>query len=398
MTSSQFWPWELDKDYEPHQRASALYSARTCNASMFLGQAQKLRERDTSNTYTAVGTIGHKWLELRLQCGPEVAAAYLANQKDAVPDDFHQALEELWEWLGESGLLMVGAEYLTEEKFGFQAGACLITGHIDLIQVLRTLGVVCDWKFYNNLSWLPPIEDDLQMIAYAVGAALLVPELEHVQVHRVACYHLKSEVLEFDRQMLELAQEAIKEETEKIWANRTTFTPGAQCLSCLLRQACPAYAAHETGIDTTEIVPYKGGAITTAEDVLRFMVAAQVVTNRIKEGNEACRKWVRLHGKLEDPSTKKLWGPWSSRKDTIKDPAAALGKLGKLVGSVDDALKAAKTTKTAMEAVMKDKKLKAKDRRAFFETLRSAGVMEKQEQSDRWEWRNPPKESAPSGS
>jgi hypothetical protein len=393
--TDQFWPWEIDPGYEPHQRASALYGARTCNASMFLAQALRLKDRDTSNAYTGIGTIGHKWLELRIQCGPDVAEMYLTNQKDAVPDDFSQALEELWEWLGESGLLMRDAEHLTEERVEFQAGTCLITGHIDLIQVLRTLGVVCDWKFYNNLSRLPPIEDDLQMVAYAVGAALLVPELEYIQVHRVACYQLKSEMIEFNRPMLELAQEAIKEEAEKIWANRTTFTPGEQCLSCLLRRACPAYSAHEMGIDTTEIVPYKGGAITTSEDVLRFMVAAQVVAGRIKEGEEACREWVRLNGKLEDPSTKKLWGPWPSRKDTIMDPAAALGKLGKLVGSVDDALKAAKTTKTAMEAVMKEKNLKSKDRRAFFDGLRSSGVMEKQEQADRWEWRNPPRASAP---
>jgi hypothetical protein len=396
MTSAQpgsqgFWPWELDPEYKPTQRASALSAARTCNASIFLGQSRRMRQKDDSNVFTGVGTIGHKWLELRLVMGEEIADAYLAKQKDAVPDDFSHVLHELWEWLGESGLLMKGAEYLTEQEIEFQAGKCLITGHVDLIQVLRSLGVVIDWKFYNDLSWLPPIEDDLQMWAYALGASLLVPELENVVVHRVACYHLISHKLELDRDTLDLARQALVEETDKIWDNRTTFTPGAQCLTCLMKRACPAYAAKEAHLDTSEIAPYKGGELASAEDVLNFMVAAQAVEARIEEGRKQARVWVDKHGPLEDPSTKKIWKGWSSKRDTILDAAAALGQLGKRVGSVDLALQAAKTTKSGMEKVLKTEKIKPKERTAFMDSLREAGLMVKAETNPRWEWRAPKK-------
>lgn len=401
VTQGGFWPWELDPDYQPTQRASALYGARTCAAYMFLGQAQKLRQKEHGNAYTGIGTIGHKWLELRIQMGEEIAAKYLLGKLDQVPDDFPQALDEVWEWLGESGLLIQGAEYLTEHEVEFQAGSCLLTGHIDLIQVLRTLGVVVDWKFYNDLSWLPPIEDDLQMFAYGVGAAILCPELEHIQVHRVACYHLKSDVLDLDQETLGLAREAITEEVDKIWANRTTFTPGAQCLTCLLKKDCPAYAGHEAHLDTTELAPYTSGEVDSAEHAIKLMIACKVVEGRIDEVKAACKRWVEANDKIEDPSTKKLWGPWSSKKDAIMDPAAALGQLGKLVGNTTTALEAAKTSKSAMEKVMKAQKdaagkglFKPKDRKAFFDGLRSSGVIERQEVSDKWEWRNPPKKKA----
>jgi hypothetical protein len=389
-TNKAFWPWELDPEYTPHQRASALYGARTCNASVFLAQSLKLRQRDTSTAYTNVGTIGHKWLELRILFGPEIAADYLKKNIDAVPPDFPQSLDELWDWLtGESGLLMEGAEYLTEQTVAFQAGTCLITGHVDLVQVLRSLGVVIDWKFYNDLSYLPPIKDDLQMYSYGVGASLLCPEIEHIEVHRVACYHLKSDMIQLDNETLDLAWDAIEEEANKIWENRTTFSPGAQCLTCLLRRSCPAYAAQEAHIDTTEIVPYRSGELASAEEVIRFMVAKQQVEERLEKGVDACKRWVQQNGPVKDPQTGKLWKGWESKRDTILDPAAALGQLGKRVGSIDLALKAAKTTKSGMEGVMKLDKIKSKERTAFFKSLRELGIMEKRETEPRWEWRAP---------
>lgn len=384
-----FWPWELDPDYQPHQRASALYGAHTCNAYMFLGQTQKLKRRDNSTVYTGVGTIGHKWLELQIQMGPEAADDYLKKHLDQVPDDFPLALDELWEWLGESGLLIRGAEYLTEQKVELQAGTCLITGHIDLIQVFRSLGVVIDWKFYNNLSMLPPIEEDLQMVAYGVGAHILCPELEHIEVHRVACYHLKSHKLEFDKEALVLARRAIEEEAEKIWLGRTTFTPGAQCLSCLLRNACPAFRKQAIYLETAEIAPYKSGEIESAEQAIKFLLAAKAIEARIEEGKNACQAWVKKHGKLEDASIGQLWGPWTTQKDTILDVAAVLGQLGETVGSLDLAIQAAKTSKSEMEAVMKQEKIKPKERTAFFKGLRDKGLMIKKEGNPRWEWKKP---------
>jgi hypothetical protein len=352
---------------------------------MFLGQSLQLRRETTDNTYTGVGTIGHKWLEIRLTAGARAADAYLKRQ--TTPEGFSQDLNDVWEWLGESGLLIEGAEQLVEEEVAYQAGPCRITGHVDLTQLFRSLGVVTDWKFYNNLSYLVPIEDDLQMYAYAVGTWLRYPELEHIQVHRVACYHLLDHTLDLDLKALKLAKEAIEETVEQVWSNRTTFSPGAQCLSCLLRKSCPAFKASERHLDTAELAPYKGGEIDSAEQVLQFLLAAKAVEERIKEGMKACRAWVEQNGKLEDPQTGKLWGPWASSRDTILDAPAALGVLGQKVGGVEKALAAAKTTKSGMEAVMKAAEMKPAERKAFLGELRERGIMERREADPRWEWR-----------
>ncbi|MBT8430105.1 MAG: PD-(D/E)XK nuclease family protein [Gammaproteobacteria bacterium] len=389
--TKDFWPWDLDPDYRPHQRASGLSAAKTCPGYMFLGQAERLRKASHQTVYTGLGTIGHRWIELMLQAGRQAAMGYLERQSECIPEDFPLDLAAFWRWLkADSGLLLPGAERLTEEEIELEIGPCRVTGHVDLIQVKGGQGSVIDWKWYRNKAMLPTMVLDLQMYTYGLGAFALFPELETVDVHRVSCFDLEYDSLQLHRESLEVTETALREVVQEIWDNRTTFRPGAQCTLCLLRRSCPAYRVFESTVDTSEIAPYRSGEITSAKDAVAFLLAAKQVEERLEQGRQACKLWVGKHGRLDDATSGKAWGPWASSRDVITDAAAAIGQLGKRVDSVEDALKAASTTKAAMERVLKGHEMKPKERRAFFAELRDLGVIEKKEGEPRWEWRSVP--------
>lgn len=394
-TDHKFWPWDIELDYWPHMRASGLQLARTCPGSMFLAQAEAMRGNEHESPYAAVGTAGHAWLQMRIELGEKAANAYLAGlppsgllaDEDA-RREFLDDLHLLWDWTQETGLWIDGAEALTEEEVEVSTNPPIV-GHADLIQVHQGLVSVTDWKFYRQLSMLPDIVDDMQMYAYAIGASDAVGGIDRAQVHRVLCYHQREDVLDLDREGIELARRALAELARDVWERRRSFCPGAQCGYCFYRSACPAYRSYEGGIDASEIVPYQAGKIATAEDVLAFLLAAQQVEARIAEGREAAKAWVAERGPVVDPATGKQWKGWPTARDAITDPAAAIGRLGQEIGDVNEALKACSTTKTALERALKAQKRKPKERSEFLSSLRDAGIIEKREGSPRWEWRKP---------
>lgn len=387
---ADFWPWDLDPNYQPHQRASALNNASVCPAYMFLGQAEKLRKKEHGSEYTSIGQIGHKWIELRLQTDEKVAAAYAQTNKKNVPEGFLWSLRDFWKWLvDESGLLLPGAEVLTEESLCVRLGPCTVTGHADLVQIAEEdeFASVADWKFYQDPRMLPPIGEDLQMYLYGLAVSEMVPAVKEVHVHRVLCYHLEAETLCLTPEALRLARVALKEAVEKIWDSRTTFCPGGHCVSCLLRRSCPAYRSFESTFDASEIAPYRAGKIASEKQALAFLLAAKQVEERIEAGKKACKEFVGEHGPITDEASGMQWGPRASGRDAIQSPAAAIGQLGELVGDMQQALAATSTSKSAIERVLKSCDYAAKDRRAFFDRLREQDILTKKEMAPRWEWR-----------
>lgn len=390
MTKADFWPWDIDPSYQPRQRASSLNMAKKCPGFMFLGQAEGMRNRDTSTRDTSIGSIGHKWMELRIQFGERMANAYLDTVKEQLPEDFRTVLDRLFDWYNKGFRNLTGMEnpeILAEEEMEIQAGPCKVTMHADLICLEGDSAVVFDWKFYNNPYALPRIREDLQMYAYGLGVIEAFPEVSKVTVYRVLCYDLRGECLYLSREKnLGEVRAAVDQIATEIWENRTTFKPGSPCGDCLLRRACPAYKSFETTIDATEIAPYQGGEISDETQVIAFLLAASQVEDRIKEGTKACMRWVEANGPVRDPGSGKAWGPVETLTDTIKDAVTATGELGGFVGDVDAALGILKTTKAGMEKVMKSKGLPAANRKKFFAGLRASGVMVK-EKAIRWRWK-----------
>lgn len=384
-------PWEAP-GYIKHIRASRLSSGRICPASVFMGQAKESRKIDSGNKFTSLGKIGHKWIELRLDQGPQKASEYLNNIQ--VDNDFRLSLAELWKWLKISELtpafhsnqsgISVHKEYKMD---GFKiADGINITGTMDLIEFIGTKAWITDWKFYNNPSMLPPIEQDLQMYAYAVGIWRQFPEINFVTINRVLCYHLKSETISLELEDLQLAEQALAEQAEFIWDNRTSFRFGAQCSQCLERHFCQHFLEQEKHIGIRKMKPYEGGDFASDADALKFILAIPALQTLIEEGMEAAKRYVKETGhNLFDTTSKQDWGPRERKADSIIDPKGCIAELMSKIGK-ENALKIIKTTKRAIEKALKENNISPTDRRKFINKLRDLNYISKTESESQWRW------------
>lgn len=379
---------------KPSIRGSSFNAGLTCPGSVFLAQKSAEMNIEQENKYTNVGTMGHRYLELRMTAGEEAAERYFDSE--GVSDEFRVEVRDFWDWLEESEILPAlssesarerGVLLQAENALQYQAGGVLITGTLDLVEIVDGHGIVCDWKFYNRPDMLPEIENDMQMIAYAVGAWQKY-NIDRVTVHRFLCYHNQVDTVEFaDAEMLKIAHEAVTEEAESIWNRRNELNPGAQCRSCFQSWHCPAMETQFQAVETSEIAPYEGGEFSTKNDVLNFLLAVPLVEQRIKEGIAAAKRFVESIGEpVVDLTSNMQWGPSTRQQDTIVDPAGCLAQL-MLETSQEEALRAAKTSKKAMEDVLKAAGKKPKERKAFLADLRDSQLLVKQETSPRWEWK-----------
>jgi hypothetical protein len=335
--------------------------------------------------WTAIGKAGHKWLELMLSEGKEAAVEYIKTAP--VPDDFHLTLVEFWTWLEHADLFPLDADsYLTEQTVKWAEGDFEGTGTADLIVVKGDEAWVVDWKFYNDPSDLTPIHEDLQMYAYAVGGAKMA-KASKVTVHRVLCYFNFADTLELDAESLKLAEEALLEEAAKMARGCDDFNVGAQCERCFQQSECKVWLAQAGNIDTTAMAPYTGGELTTEADVLRFLLAVPVIEHLIKEGKEQAKFWIEQNNTIiVDHTSNQWWGPKEAKRDQIVDVTGCLGELIRRT-SQDAGLSAAKTSKSAMDKVLKAAGVKPKERKAFVDVLRERGCIVKKELAPRYEWR-----------
>lgn len=387
-------PWE-QPGYVKRIRASALAHGKICPASVFLGQAREAAGVDNSTAFTAMGTKGHRWLELRLSKGAQAAAEYLAEVQ--APDALRLSLAELWRWLCETAPSPAfqdpqpgGLQVVTECRMPpFLVGdGVTITGTRDLAEVMGSRAWVTDWKFYNDPSMLPPVSEDLQIYAYAVGTWRQFPQVERVTVHRVLCYHLRIDVLDLDSETLALAELALAEEAQGIWDGRESFRYGAQCGQCLERRGCQRFLQAQRDIGARKMKPYQGGDFDRDSEVLRFLLAVPSLQALIDEGMAAAKRYVetRREGRpILDLTSGKDWGPRSRSVDAIVDHKGCVAELMDRVGR-DAAIGTVKVTKSAMEAALKAAEAKPAERREFFATLRDLGYLKKSESDPQWRW------------
>jgi len=364
-------------------RASAMNLSLVCPGSAFLAARLRQRSVNFSTVYTNIGHIGHGALQTAIENGPGTMLDHL-SQHGAGPV-FVRDMLDFWKFLEDERAIDFKAPTRCEAPMEFQAGEVLVTGTRDMVQESGPgLALVADWKFYNDPSMLPPIEEDLQMLAYAVGTAA-ERQADEVEIRRYLVYYRSVHVLVLRGETLEMAAEVVREEAESAWAARATFNVGAQCRSCLVRQHCDVYQGQGKSISTQEIAPYAGGTFTAPEQVLQFLLAAPLVEERIAAGKAAARAWVLEHGAIGDPTSGEAWGPRQREQDEIVDASGCLMQLMKETDQVT-ALGAAKTTKGALEGALKEKGMPPAGRREFLERLRELGVLAKK-QVERWEWK-----------
>ena len=375
-------------------RASAFNLGRICPGSVTLGIQARDEGINHDTEYTAIGTAGHRWLELRIKHGEHTANGYFSDLAASTDiSDLQIAVNEFWPWLVESEIIPTvksrpDVTIKTETSVMFYVDDIPITGTLDLLEIKGDQAWVVDWKFYNNLSLLNPINEDLQLFAYGVGVAEKYPEVEDVTIHRTLIYQQTADTLVLDRNgWLQVAKNAVSEAAQYISENRNTYNVGAQCGHCFQRHICDAWKAQQKNIETHEIAPYEGGDFANEAEALRFLLAVPVIRQRLSDGLEAAQRLVIANGRdIADITSQQEWGTRQASRDVIVDGAGCLTELMRLT-TQEGALSAAKTSKSAMDAVLKTAKVSPKDRKAFIERLRECGMIEKKVGAERWEWR-----------
>jgi hypothetical protein len=366
-------------------RSSALNHAQICPGTLVLAKAAADENIRIETPYTALGTAAHKYLELRITSDEKAADEAL----NGLPTDLRLTMEEFWIWLELTDIVPAlcradSAEIFVEQGLSYQLGDLTITGTIDLLEIQGPAGWVVDWKLYNDPSQLPPIGEDLQMYSYGIAAAENHPELTSITVHRVLIYHQRAETLILDREMINLAKEAIAIEAKKMVSGE--FVPGAHCTRCLHRTSCKQWARQGDYFETREMRPYEGGDFNTEADVLRFLLAVPVIEKRLIEGKEAAKRFVLNSGRpVADLASGSFWGYKQTKRDEIVDSAGCLFELVRET-SQKDALSAAKTTKKGIDSVLKQAKMPLKNRREFIDHLRRLGYIKTKEIEDRYGW------------
>lgn len=390
------WPPWNEKGYKKRIRASSFQQGTVCPASVYLGQALERAKVNISSDYATIGTQGHRWLELRIREGLKSANQYF--EENNANDALRLAVNEIWLHLLENQPSPYFADpanckhtLITEGRmppFALTDGTT-ITGTRDFTELSIPLrrAWLYDWKFYNQMDWLPTMSEDLQMYSYAVGTWKEFPWIEHITVYRVGCYFCKIEKLEMDYPALELAEEALSEEAERIWKERERFQTGSQCTRCFKRTFCKTFLDMHNHIGTRQLKPYNGGEFSSEAEVMRFLIAKPSLEQLISEGEKAAKSFVESIGRnLVDINSGEDWGPRPSKMDVIRDQKGCLAELINQVGK-EKAISKVTLTKGAMETAMKELKIKPKERAEFLQRLRELQYMVKEEKDPQWRWK-----------
>lgn len=267
-------------------RASALNLARYCHGAHALAA---LHPRDTAAT--TEGTRKHEALRLALSGVLTVKTSGPSWIRDTAA------------WLLELWPALRGAQLEREIEWGLPGGVAL-TGHVDACTEEDGGCVVWDWKTGGGHT-LPPLDEDLQMLAYATMWASVTTH-QRVTVHRVQVDLRQSESLTLEGETLTLAEEAVCEVATAAALDPDTRTTGHQCGHCLTRRSCPEYLAQAEDL-TCALAPIRGQGLTSEAQAVRLLKSMAPVKDALEWADSALRDYVRANGPLRDGG--KEWGP-----------------------------------------------------------------------------------------
>lgn len=265
-------------------RASALSLARSCPGAHRLAA---LHPRQTDAT--SEGTRKHEALRL-------VLSGVLEDKRNG-----SSWMRETVEWLLAMWPRISEAkpeDFEVEMRWHPEEVDATLTGHADLLM----LGEIWDWKTQSGYH-LPPILEDLQMLAYAVMASAGEAP---VTVHRVLVDQRTEESYTLDAAGLEAGEEVLLEVMCAACVDEPPRTPGHHCSTCLTRRSCPEYLAAAEDL-TCALAPIRGQGLTSPVQALRLLQAMGPVKDALEWADGALREFVRAHGPLEMDG--KAWGP-----------------------------------------------------------------------------------------
>lgn len=182
-----------------------------------------------------------------------------------------------------------------------------VTGTVDVLATDAATGepLVIDYKTGSG-AHLPPMVDDLQMLAYSAqhGYARVV----RVQVGHEDGAFVVSRCEDFVTTDPLAVLEFIAAAARAALYPRAPFLPGGHCSLCRVRDACPAqHVLAASCINVPRI-----GSESAARTVALGLTAAERL---IKTHKDALRRWVEEHGAVVDGG--RVWGARVSQVEEL---------------------------------------------------------------------------------
>ncbi len=354
-------------------RASSLDKLKTCH-----GYAKIASQHDSSNKYTLCGTLVHLWLEAWINDNEHVANKNWPSYVRTVTNDGRLELAQ-----PAQELLLIAQQFaawypkpeghhhteieLTRKKKGIE-----LVGHADLVIIdhEKKHCKVVDWKLYRDPSYLPPIEDNLQLKAYAVMTANRYKcKTAEYEIALVRQCDTQNHTLDADG--LRAVGEEIDTLLEKCAKNRYTLNFGTHCGNCLMGPHCPEFQKMSYAL-AHDLYPYKGGPIHSGQEAANIAKSLPAAEKMCKAARASLKEWLK-DNEVHDDESNKSYRAFEIKRTGVLDPDRALSRLVAKVGS--RAYSAASLSIKSITNALDEANISPEARMLFLEGLKDDGVI-----------------------
>lgn len=357
----------IEHDAKIEVRASSLNMLKHCPAAPHLLSVKK-EEKDNIRK---IGTIKHKWIELAINQDVNNADEWLKLKHQNIYKDIIEELHVFWSWLPISTM---GGQ--TEQYLEMDLSTVKLTGHVDFLKTEYGDLTIIDWKTGEGQKYiLPPLVEDLQLLAYAVLASNK-HDITNIRLMRVRTTDCEYDELILDREILFTAKTLVSAVLDKY--DQDTCTIGPHCESCLARLVCPARSEMpECVTDLVAIDDAPRGELTHPQFV-RYALARGALKERIKDLDKMLKDYISDGGIIEHSG--KILTVKSVKKEYIKDDRAVIEIIKKEIPDQYEA--ALKISKSSVNDAYKSAGLKTAK---LWQLIKELGLIDIKEE-DRMDW------------
>jgi hypothetical protein len=343
-----------------------------------------MSDNPTERADLSNGTIAHEWIRIALEHRVCVARKWLND----VPNIKIPGLEEFWRWWK-----MPSAEWLYEIALSIRLGDLTLTGHADAIGLVSTEeAIVIDWKYGEGQKYiLKPIQDDLQMLAYACMAAEQY-NVQSITVMRVRVSDLEVDEIVYGPEQLESGKALLAALVTDIHDHRDARTVGPHCEHCLVSEHCIEWREQVHGVRALMAI---SGSILTQHQAMRWAMARSAVKQAVADMDIALRSYLANGGVIEADGQRlcSVGGTRESVSDIDVAELVLIDEVGREATEKIIEIKK-RTSKSAIERCLKGLDYKPDERRIVFDRLRDAGAIHTRETTPSLRWKKIPKKKA----
>lgn len=369
-------------------RATMLQVAQHCPGSVALQRSLPFDPLEERAPELQVGTIGHAYLEIALTAGEGVAAAWLAGDPEAEAALPELADPELMVWVKREVLEGLQGKVEVPALWAIAEGVVISMRH-DWAGFIGDRGLVVDWKFGRGQRWyLPPIADDLQMVAYGALAHLKLSEADQapggtVTVKRVLVPERRVDSLTIDVDSYPAVEAWLKEICERVRDNHQQRQPGWWCQGCWARNICPERLQQITPVVDALALPQTPVLSLTPLQAWQWAQARGVVGDRVKELDAALLKYLNEGGEVLSNGKRLRVSRYSKDRFVGGNPQLLMSELYMAAGP--HSLEALTTSKGRVVEAMKKYGLTKAGIDLWLARWRAAGFIEQEEcETLRW--------------